>query len=137
MSPAHRPIFLSSLIATLLPGALAAAEPNIRPGLWEWRSNMEMAGMPYAMPEHVHQECLTREQLVPKDQQDQGCAMTDVRIEASRVTWNVSCNTPDGSMTGAGEMEYQGDTATGTFNMQGAGVQMLTRLQGRRLGDCR
>jgi hypothetical protein len=44
---------------------VSVAGPNIKEGLWEITSKMEMEGMPFAMPATSHKKCLTNDNLVP------------------------------------------------------------------------
>jgi hypothetical protein len=131
---------LGIFAATLMAGhalPAAAAEPNVNPGMWEWRSKMEMPGMPYAMPEQVHRDCITKEDLVPPTQDpQQECQVDDLDIGSDKVTWVMECDTGEGVMRANGEIRYQGDHAEGEFTATVQGMQMITRLSGKRIGRC-
>ena len=126
-------------------GAASAAGPAGSPGLWEvtMTSTMEMEGMQMAMPPVTRRHCVTAEDLVPKaGNPGQECRIDDQQTGGNTVSWRMSCDTPQGPMTGKGEMTYSGDTYSGTFvmNMPGGDGRpgtMKQTLKGRRVGDCK
>lgn len=121
--------------------ALAAlsgqALAELKPGLWEWTSQLKMPGVPMAMPPSVHQACLTKDDLVPKERDPQSdCKLGSVKQQGERVEWSMTCDTPQGQVSSRGEMVYRGESASGVSYIETGGMQMTSKMQGRRLGNC-
>ena len=122
------------------------AQAEMKPGLWEVTTQMEMPGVPVKIPATKATSCVTPEQAknpggtVPnaggrgrggKDD----CKATDQRIDGNKVTWKMAC-TGAMPMTGDGEMVFSGDSYAGKMNMTTAQGQMAMQLTGKRIGDC-
>lgn len=115
-----------------------------RDGLWEVKMEMEMPGMPMAMPPMTSQQCIK-----PADAHDpqksmppQGrgapnnCKVSDYKETGNKVTWTMRCEGGQ-PMTGTGEFEYGHDAYMGTIKMEMAGRGgMSMKYTGKRLGDC-
>ncbi len=131
---------LSLLIATL-----ACAGVDLEPGLWEITTQMEMPGLPVAMPATTSTQCITEKDMVPQggqaapsDGQEQ-CKVVSQSIEGSTVTWETACDTPQGEMTSQGSISYSGDSFEGTSTTSGAAMPqpMTSKMSGKRIGKCR
>jgi len=142
-----RTITTSLLIAIVLSGIAHAAAPNMKEGLWEITTKMEMPGMPVGMPPQVMQQCFTRNDLedprktVPSGGPgDSSCQMTDYKMQGNTATWNMACR-GEGAMTGSGSITYGGTSYTGANRMtmtQGGYAQTMTmQYSGRHLGECK
>jgi len=139
---------LSLLAATLLSAPAHAAAPNMKEGLWEITTKMEMPGMPGGMKPQVMQQCFTKKDLddprktAPSggDPKDNRCQMTDYKMQGNTATWNMACKGED-AMTGSGSITYSGTSYTGTNKMsmkRGGNVQtMTTHYNGKHIGDCK
>ncbi len=121
----------------------AGPEPNMQEGLWEITSSIEMPGMP-AMAPMKHTQCLTKKDLVPQSQEkSQDCKITQTGMSGNTVTWTMKCSGEEGAMEGTGKITYSGDTFQGTMTMniqnpgQGGKMQMIQRMTGRRIGNCK
>ena len=127
------------LAATLLVAgsfaALVVAQGPRRDGEWEVKMEMNMPGMPAAMPPIMTKQCIT-----PADASDpkkafppQGrggnpgnCTVSDYKIEGNTVSWSMACSGAQ-PMTGTGQFVYEQNAYTGTMTM---------KYTGKRLGDC-
>jgi hypothetical protein len=128
---------------------MVLAQGPRRDGRWEVTMQMEMPGMPAAMPPFTVEQCVTKEQAndpqrsVPQQPQRGGgqsdCKTEDYKATGSKVSWTMRCTTPQ-PMTGTGEMTYTKDAYTGqmTMNMERGGqpMKMTMKMTGKRLGDC-
>ena len=127
-------------LLTLLFSATATADYDINEGLWEMTVKVEIEGMPMTMPPITNTQCITRDMLVPKsDQPGQECEITNQKTVGNKLTYDIECSSPGGSMKGHGEATYTGDTMTGTMemNMPGQGdMKMVTKMSGKRIGPC-
>ena len=137
------------LAAAVLSGGAHAAAPNMKEGLWEITTKMEMPGMPAGMKPQVVQHCVTKKDLDdprkttpgsndPK--RDSNCQMTDYKLQGNTATWNMACK-GENAMTGSGSITYSGTSYSGSNKMtmkRGGQMQTMTmQYSGRHLGDCK
>lgn len=133
--------------AAVLPALALAAPPQMKEGLWEVTTKVEMPGMPASVPPQVMQQCITKKDLQnPRNTTPGGgmpggnCQVTDYRMEGNSASWKVAC-TGQGAMTGTGSMTFGGDTYTGmsrmTMNHGGQAQTITMRYSGRHIGPCR
>jgi len=136
----------------LLPGAFAsevyAAGSNMKPGLWEITTTMDMPGMPMTMPPMTHTRCYTKndtedaKKVAPSaPRKDENCELKDHRVTGNKVTWSVQCQGKRAG-SGTGEMVLQGDSYEGTIKMTSVDprrgeVKMTQHNKGKRVGDCK
>jgi len=126
------------IVLTAVSISFAGSGPDMQEGLWEITSKMKMRGMD--MPSHTHTQCITKKDLVPQSSQPgQECKISNYKIEGNTVTWSIQCSTQGGEMTGTGRITYSGDSFEGTMKMTmgGSGMEMITYMSGRRIGDCK
>ena len=140
---------LVAVFAAASVSVVAQSGPR-RDGNWEVTMQMEMPGMPAAMPATKMTQCITPQEAsdpsksVPQRPAGRGgsgdCKVSDYKVDGNKVTWNMKC---EGArpMTGTGEFVYEKDSYTGTMKMDmgaggpGGGV-MTMKYTGKRLGDC-
>lgn len=123
-----------------LTSAGTAIGAGMKPGLWEIKSTMEMPGMPFTPPPTTVKHCYTAEE-VKNDQstvpQPQDCKVTELKTTGNKTTWKLVCV---GSQQGtaAGEMTFKGDSAyDGMMTFRSEEMNMITRYQARRVGECK
>jgi len=112
--------------------------------LWEVTTKTEMVGMPFAMPAQTSRFCIPAgeennpDAILPKDE-EQECAMGDVRVDGNKTTWKVEC-TGEEPMTGSGEIEHSDGSYTGTMRLQGSSdgqpINLIMTYGGKRIGPC-
>jgi hypothetical protein len=120
----------------LAPNNVAKAQ-NMKEGLWEITTTMEMPGMPTQMPPQIHRHCLTKKDMVPqKEDPNQDCKMTSHSVNGDTVTWVVECKTDEGTAVSNGKVTYRGDTFEGVMKMKHAGMEMTQNLKGKWIGPC-
>ncbi len=128
----RRPI-LSLLAATLLAPAAATAASG---ETWEITSQMEMPGMPFAMPPTTQRFCKPAGDWTnPPAQQEKSsdCKVTDVKRSGNTMRWKVAC-TGKQKMSGDGEMTWTASAYTGAMNMHTGDGDMKMKTRGRKLG---
>jgi hypothetical protein len=136
------------LLATALNlGPAHAAAPNMREGMWEITTKMEMTGKSgVEMPQQMVRHCLTRKDVEDPRRttpsaagQGSRCKMTDYKLQGNTATWKMACE-GEGAMTGTGTVTYSGDSYSGnqTMAMKRSGQVMNMKMDysGRRVGDC-
>lgn len=135
-----------ALLAATLAAPAHAASPNMREGMWEITTKMEMTGQKGAqMPQQTVRHCLTRKDVedprrtTPAAEAGSRCKMTDYKLQGNTANWKMVCE-GEGSMTGTGTVTYGGDSYSGSQVMvmkrQGHVMNMKMEYSGRRTGDC-
>ncbi len=130
------------LIAVLLFSASAVlAAPDIVPGMWEITTQMNMPGMPMAMPKNTMKRCLDSKDVVPAmPDEQQDCTVKDIKVKGNTVTWTIHCKTQGMVSTSKGSVTYSGMSFSGTatITMTGEmGTQNMTQtMEGKRVGEC-
>lgn len=133
-----------AIILTLvcLSGA-QAADLNMKDGLWEITTKVEMKGMPANIPPTVTKQCMTKKESVPQQNKDKNpnCKIVDQKVSGDSVTWAMICKEKDGTVDSKGKISYKGDTFDGTTtttikDKSGKAQQIATKMSGKRLGPC-
>ena len=136
-----------ALIAAALAAAAHAAVPNLREGMWEITTKMQMTGQSgVQMPQQTVRHCMTKMDVANPRQvtpsaglPDSRCKMTDYKLQGNTATWRMAC-AGDGAMTGSGTVTFRGDSYSGsqTMDMKRSGHVMNMKMEysGRRTGDC-
>ena len=136
----------TALVAAVTSGPASAAGPNMKEGMWEITTKMEMAGRnDVAMPQQTVKHCMTKKDVEDPKQTVMGskdqnrCKMTDYKLQGNTASWKVAC---EGQGSGSGTVTYNGDSYTGSqtmaINAGGSGqpMNMKMNFSGRRVGDC-
>jgi hypothetical protein len=126
-------LLVTSFAAVAAIATVAVAYAQTQKGdLWDITSQMEMPGMPMAMPASTQRVCAGKEQ--PPFQARENCQMTEQQKLTNGWRWKMTCN--DGS-TADGNMTYQGMEAwNGMMNMKMKEGAMTMKLAGKRVGEC-
>lgn len=139
MGNCKKVLLLSVLLSAVGCSSSDASGVNMQPGMWEWTMTMDMPGMPMAMPPTVYSACLTKEDLVPKQPQDnQNCQVLKNKASGNSVEWKIECVIPGGGKSvSEGKMTYSGTTARGETKTHAQGMEMSSTMSGRRTGECK
>lgn len=120
---------------------IAAQNAVRRDGDWEIKVEMQMPGMPMALPAQTVRQCITPEDAAdpqrsvpPSGRGQNACKVSDHKVDGNKVTWSVSC--PNEGMNGTGEFVYAENSFAGTMKMNARGQEMSMKYTGKRLGDC-
>jgi len=128
-------------LLTLFAVTACSSEPNMKDGLWEMTSTMEMEGMKGmagGMPPMTYRECLTKESMVPtQKRRNQDCKVLEQDISGDTVTWKMRCTTNGVVSEMNGSSTYSGDTMKGTMQMTSGSMKMASHVTGKRLGPCK
>jgi hypothetical protein len=108
--------------------------------LWEVTTNVDMPGMPMAIPAQTMQVCKDKNRRVEDDivKKDQPCKMTDMRTSGTRTTYSIVCEGKD-AFSGTGEHEMLGKDSYRmkmhmNYSSRGMSMDMVTNA--RRIGAC-
>jgi hypothetical protein len=121
----------------------AALAQEMKPGLWEIVTTMQMQGM--QMPGGKFNHCYTAKDLAAGKQysgDEAGkCTIANLKTTGGSVSYDLACAAEGGKMTGSvkGTVAPTAYTFEQKLRMtpdQGMG-DMLSTIKGRRLGDCK
>lgn len=129
-------IVTALLLASLfLPAAVLWAGPNMKEGLWEITTRMEVEGI--SMPPQTHTQCLTKEDMIPRySQPGQECKITKQVTEGDTVSWVAKCETEEGTTSIKGKVTYKGNSFEGVITMKQGGEEMTSYISGHWIGEC-
>lgn len=120
---------------------VARAQGPRQDGQWEVKVEMNMTGID--LPPQTTTQCITAEQVrnqasesLPGLPGGGSCKKSDYLVAGNRVTFKLTC---DGALplTGVSELNFAGETYTGTFKADLGGQALIVKYTGKRLGDCK
>lgn len=120
----------------------AIAFAQLKDGLWEITTQVEIKGMQQQMPPTTSRQCITKSDPVPKNQDKSfECKTTSQKVSGNTINYAVECKGKQRVMTATGQSTYTGTTMAGStqtrFIMKGQPeMQMASRIKGRYLGVC-
>lgn len=121
----------------------AAAQAQLKDGLWEITSQAQISGMQQQMPPATVRQCITKSDPVVKNQdKDYNCKTTSLKVSGNTVTYAVECKGKEGTMFSEGKNTYTGNamegTSTTSFKMQGQpAMQVKTKMSGKYIDPCK
>lgn len=131
------------VFALLLPMLWAAgAFADVKEGLWEITSQVEIKGMPNAAPPTTVRQCITKNDPVPQTKEkNYDCKTIAHKISGNTVLYNVECKGKEGTMETSGTTTYSDNAMKGTADtkvkMKGQPeIQMVSNIRGKYLGKC-
>ncbi len=134
-----RKTLLFTALILILTGLPASYGMDMKDGLWEITSKIEMPGMPFAMPPQTFRQCITKDNPIPKKEEGkQDCKILERKIKGNTVSWTMRCSSPEGTYQMKGETTYNRDSFTGEMQMTTPdGTEMLQHMKGHRIGECK
>lgn len=136
----HKRLFVSAILVSLIWIVNASAE--IKYGLWDITTKMEIKGMPNQMPPISVRQCTTKNDPVPKsDTKGSECKTKDHKVSGDTVTYTIECTGKDSFVLTSGKMIHKGNTfdGTSTTNIKTKGqpeMQMTNKMSGKYIGPC-
>lgn len=97
------------------------AEPKVKYG--EWETTVELSGMPIPMAPRTQRVCITKDNLVPSEQQEQDCTMKWT-ADGNSVRWTMSCAN---GAKGQGHVTYAWDTMHGETEITAPEAQLVMK----------
>ncbi len=136
-------IFGSIPLTVTSPAIVFGKDINMKEGLWEITTRMQMQGMPMQMPVYTFRRCITREDMVPRqeDRPGQECKVLKTDVKGDTVTWVMECRDNNGTTRAEGRATYRGESFDGEVRvtMESAGMkgmEMIQQISGRWMGSC-
>ncbi len=141
--------FIFLTVVFLMPPPLFAGEHvNMKSGFWELSVTLEMDGQ-VASPSNTLNHCYTNEYIqneimtlpytsMPRDKDN--CTETDLYRSGDTITWRQECR-GDEPMRGNGRITYQVISFNAVIENnfvapEGKVILLISRIKGRRIGDC-
>ena len=128
-------------VVSLAFGAIAMAE--MKEGLWEMKTEVEMPGMPAKIPPTTIRSCISKDNMVPQPASPKGqaqeCKIKEQSISGDTVTYVMECKGQGMTTEISGKMTYTGETMEGTSTMKMSGamsMEMTTKMTGKYVGPC-
>ena len=120
----------------LITAVQAGSTLDIQEGLWEITSTVKMQGM--TIPPMTFSQCMTQADAVPRNgtSGEQDCEVTAVNTTENTVTWSMVCSGQAREMQGKGSITYHGDRFEGQMSTKSMGMEIITEMQGERIGPC-
>ena len=133
-------LLTATAMLILIASVYAESGPEINEGIWEITTNIDMPGMPVAMPPTKHTQCISKEDLIPQaSAAEQDCTMTSQNVSGNTVSWVMKCSSSAGTSRSSGEVTYSKNSFTGTFTTEipQAKMKMKGKMSGQRKGPCK
>lgn len=136
-------ISLALGIALLYATAATAAQAKIKYGLWAITIQTQMDAMPMEIPAETIKKCIREGDLTPGSNKNKaGCKPVKVKRKGDSVSWTVSCDKDDHTLSGSGKITYSGNKMKGEGQFQAGGkdlpdMKMKLVYTGKRVGKCR
>ena len=140
---------LSTIVAVIIldlaSTLIYAGEYDFEPGMWESTTTVEFMGVPPEMaammkvPPQTRRECVKENDLMFES--DAKCTYEKKRVSAQKLLVNITCNTPEGVTKGTGEVNFNGKTASGWFEIQlpqgpSGTMKMKSIFNSKYIGAC-
>jgi len=114
---------------------------NMHEGEWETTMEMKMEGMPKAMPPLKTTQCITKDNMIPRQKEGNKCKVKSQNLVGNKLTWTAECVERGSKTEMQGEITYNGDSYKGkiTVKEKGTGRTVIVStgvLSGRRIGEC-
>jgi hypothetical protein len=126
-------------------GGPAVAAEAIKPGRWQFTSQLQAAAAPASAKsaggaKATYTSCIASDNAVPTELGPQ-CKLDSSERHGARLVWSMTCTNSQNSVRSHGEARYRGDTmeATMTSHLPGAGgtaSDMTQHITGHYLGAC-
>lgn len=115
-----------------------AKSVDIKEGKWSITTDTSIEGMPFQMPPVTITQCLTQENYMPQqqNQNESDCKIINQKVHNSVVSWEMQC--PDSHAFT--KISYKHDTFDGTMQMQsnqeGGSMKISASMHGKYIGAC-
>ncbi len=135
-----------AVLGLIVAGPVAAADPDIDPGLWETTSTVTIKSAQFSMPPRTdtRSECVTAEKITEGQaflEQDGECTFERKELRDDGMDYTMTCEGgEEGAITMNASMKFNGGSMTGTIDgtMQSplGEMSMNIEMSGRRTGSC-
>ncbi len=113
---------------------------DLKEGLWEMTSKMEMKGMPLHMTAQKFKQCITKERSVPMETEkgDTKCKVIEQKVKGDTIFWKIICNDKEGETIVTGKGTYKNDKFEGETKIKTPdGMELKQQITGKWIGKCK
>lgn len=138
-------LFLPSLLLSAHP-ASAQNQLETQPGMWEYRMETRMTGMPMAIPPQTIRRCLSAQDVAQNrhltgEQGKSPCTISNFKAASGKVSFEFLCKSEHGSMKGtssgsASATALEFETRLQMVPPQQGMSEMTQKMSAKRLGNC-
>ncbi len=115
---------------------------ELKEGLWEITTQMEIKGMPQSMPATTFRQCITKSDPVPQSKdKNYDCKIISQKVSGDTVSYTVECKGKEGTTQVSGSTTYTDSSMNGSsttvVKMKGQPeMQMVSKIKGKHIGVC-
>ncbi len=119
-----------------------AALAELKEGLWDITTQVEMKGMPQSIPPTTFRQCITKSDPVPQNKdKNYDCKIISQKVVGNTVHYNVQCTGKEGTIQTSGTTTYTNQSMSGssTTSMKIKGqpeMKMSNTMKGKYIGPC-
>ena len=153
---AARMLTLSALLVAWAATSDTRADDAIKPGEWEFQTQLQVAAMPelppgVSLPPGIqagagsgmkvsHRQCVEPDKAVPSDPRSE-CKVDRIERSGNVISWTTTCKAAQGTVVSSGTARYHGDTMEANLNVRapngrGGVIETKQNIAGRYLGPC-
>ncbi len=120
----------------------ASALAELKEGLWEITTQVEMKGVPHSIPPATVRQCITKSNPVPQNKDKNiDCKTVNVKTSGDTVSYTVECKGSGQEVQTSGTTTYtdksMNGTSTTSVKMKGQpDIKMTSKIKGKYLGPC-
>lgn len=132
-------IFFAVVLSVL---CISNSWAELKEGLWEITTQVEIKGMPQAMPSTTFRQCITKSNPVPQSQDKNfECKIIDQKVSGNTVSYSLECRSNEGVTKMTGTSTYTDNSMNGAsttvVKMKGQPeMQMTSKIKGKYIGVC-
>ncbi len=130
-------LLTTTLILLCFSTSIFASDIDLKEGMWEMTTTMEIPGMPHKMPGTSFTQCLTKKDIMPPVHQSDNCQIKDQKISGNNVSYKIVCNHEGETSSGTGTFSYDNDKMTGRMEVNTGDMNIITSYSGQWIGPCR
>lgn len=130
-------LLITTVLLVCCSTSIFASSIDLKEGMWQITTTMEIPGMPHKMPGTSFTQCLTQKDIMPPVNQDDHCQIQDQSISGNTVNYKMVCNQDGETTSGTGSFSYNNDTMTGRMEVDAGGMKIITSYSGTWVGPCR
>lgn len=120
----------------------ASALAELKEGLWEITTQVEMKGVPHSIPPATVRQCITKSNPVPQNKDKNiDCKTLNLKTSGDTVSYTVECKGSGQEVQTSGTTTYtdksMNGTSTTSVKMKGQPeMKMTSKIKGKYIGPC-
>ncbi|MFA5321749.1 MAG: DUF3617 domain-containing protein [Smithella sp.] len=133
-------LIIFAVVMSVLWAACAFAE--LKEGLWEITTQVEMKRIPQSIPPTTFRQCITKKDAIPQSKdKNYECKTINQKISGNTISYTVECKSKEGVMHTSGTTTYtdkfMNGSSTTSFKIKGQPeMKMSSKMKGKYIGAC-